>query len=137
MPRVNIRKAEDSEWLAVGEVAVEPLRSKFSPGELVSHVKIQQPGDAERPQLLNFRFPPDVFVGPHGHDEDEIIYVLSGEMHFGAEILRPGSSLSVSGGAIYSFRSGPEGLEILNFRPRYDMTYWTAAELRERRRAKT
>lgn len=135
MSNVSIRKAEDRQWRIAAEAAPDVDRNKFSEGELASQVCIHQMGDESNLQLFGVRFPPDAFVRPHAHEQDEIIYIVAGEMRFGTEVLHAGSSVKIAGGALYSFSAGPEGLEILNFRPRMDVQYWTPADLRERRQA--
>ena len=35
----------------------------------------------------------------------------------------PGACLTIPGGVFYGFHAGPEGLRILNFRPRNDTTF--------------
>jgi quercetin dioxygenase-like cupin family protein len=134
MVRVTIQKAEESKWLAVGDATPEDKRWKYSAEELAAQVNIHQMGGPDAPQLLEFRFPPNTFVRPHAHQVAEIMVIASGEMHLGSEVLQPGSSVTIPPGAVYSFRAGPEGVGVLNFRPTSDMTYFTAAEARDRRR---
>ena len=80
-------------------------------------------GSAELPELMEIRLRPNQTTVIHCHDEHEIMYVVAGEMCFGSKVLGPGSSVFVPGGAFYTFRTGPEGLQFLNFRPRQDLTY--------------
>lgn len=134
MASVTIQKVEDSRWHVVGDATPEERRRKFSAEELAGTVQVHHMGDETQPQLLQFRFPANTFVQPHAHDVAEIMVIAAGEMHLGSEVLRPGSSLMVPPGVIYSFKAGPQGLDVLNFRPRSDMSYYTAAEAREKRR---
>ena len=82
--------------------------------------RLREPGDEKSPQLVELRYEPGSEIRLHSHDEDEIIYVLSGEMRIGNRKLSPGSTLTVPGGVFYGFHAGPEGLVIPNFRPRTD-----------------
>lgn len=55
-------------------------------------------------------------VGLHYHTEDEIIYVVQGELLLGRQVLPPGTAIAVERGTRYRFEVGPEGLQFLNFR---------------------
>ena len=52
----------------------------------------------------------------HSHDSDCLYYVVAGSLEMGTEKLGPGDSFFVPGGAAYSYRPGPEGVEVLEFR---------------------
>jgi mannose-6-phosphate isomerase-like protein (cupin superfamily) len=55
-------------------------------------------------------------AAPHRHSADEILFVLEGEVHFGAYRLGPGDAVAVAAGQRYGFRSGPQGFAFLNYR---------------------
>lgn len=52
---------------------------------------------------------------PHSHSQDELIYVLSGEIRFGAHRVRPGDTVAIVARQRYSFRSD-DGFAFLNYR---------------------
>ena len=135
MARVSIVKAEDAQWRIVREASPPDIARKLSEGELDSSACMHQPGTEETPQLFEIKFLPGATVAAHAHDQDEIMYVLAGEMHVGTQVLKPGSSLSVPGKTVYGFAAGKEGLHILNFRPRTDFTFHTPEEIRAARPA--
>jgi quercetin dioxygenase-like cupin family protein len=54
-------------------------------------------------------------TGSHVHSEDEIIHVLTGELHVGREVVGPGMSIAIPGGYRYGFRT-PGPFSFLNFR---------------------
>ena len=56
-----------------------------------------------------------------------------GQNPFGSHVVRAGESMYVTGGTVYAFRAGPEGLRFFNFRPRMDVTFRTVAETRAER----
>ena len=74
-------------------------------------------------------------TGPdsHAHHEDEIVFVLEGEMHFGNRVLHPGECAMIPKFTLYSFRAGPEGLRFLNIRPRANGVYISKDELMQMR----
>jgi hypothetical protein len=52
----------------------------------------------------------------HSHDSDCLYYVTAGSLVMGTETLEAGDSFFVPGGAAYTYRPGPEGVEVLEFR---------------------
>lgn len=57
-------------------------------------------------------------AAPHSHDEDEIIFVLEGEMLVGTKSVKAGTAVAIDKDTVYGFAIGPDGLEFLNFRAR-------------------
>jgi len=54
--------------------------------------------------------------GIHSHSEDEIIFVIDGEMRLGNKPAGPGTALAIAADTLYSFSPGPNGLSFINFR---------------------
>jgi mannose-6-phosphate isomerase-like protein (cupin superfamily) len=52
----------------------------------------------------------------HSHDSDCLYYVVAGSLAFGTETLGPRDSFFVPAGAAYTYRPGPDGVEVLEFR---------------------
>lgn len=52
----------------------------------------------------------------HSHDADCAYYVISGEAHLGAEVLRAGDGFFIPAGHNYQYTAGPDGVEVLEFR---------------------
>jgi quercetin dioxygenase-like cupin family protein len=129
MTRVRIRTEAELTW----ERASDRPRSneelkKLGDGELKTRIRIHEPGTETTPQLIEIAYEPNSTIQPHAHDEDEIIYILEGEMRLGTRIVGPGSSIYIAGGTLYGFSVGSEGLRILNFRPHQDVTFITRSE---------
>jgi quercetin dioxygenase-like cupin family protein len=72
---------------------------------------------------MEVRYVPNAVVDPHSHDEDEIVYVVEGELHLGDRVLRPGVSMFVGAATVYGYRAGVNGLRIVNFGLRADFSY--------------
>ena len=124
MAKVRLTTGDQQEWIVSGERQLDAEeRGKLRQGELTSRYRIREPGDASAPQLVELRYEPGAEIRTHCHDEDEIIYVLAGEMRIGARSVGPGACLTVPGGTFYGFHAGPEGLHILNFRARPDGSF--------------
>ena len=65
------------------------------------------------------------FAPPHQHSQDEIIHVLSGELHVGTLVVAPGASIAIAGDARYSF-TAPGPFLFLNYRR--DVSYISAPD---------
>ena len=68
--------------------------------------------------LHESRFYPEKEITRHYHTEDEIIFIHSGELHLGRRVLTPGTALAIAANTPYGFKSGKEGVSIVNFRPK-------------------
>jgi quercetin dioxygenase-like cupin family protein len=124
MAKVRLTTDDQLPWIVSGERDISgEERGKLREGELQSAFRMREPGSEAHPQLVELRYAPDSEIRIHSHDEDEIIYVLSGAMRINNRTLGPGSTLTIPGGTFYGFHAGPDGLCILNFRPRSDTTF--------------
>ena len=54
--------------------------------------------------------------GVHSHTEDEIIFVIGGEIRLGSKLYGPGTALAIAADTLYGFTAGPAGLSFVNFR---------------------
>lgn len=52
----------------------------------------------------------------HSHGPDCLYQVIGGSLSLGSEVLRKGDGFFLPAGTPYTFRPGPEGVEILEFR---------------------
>lgn len=123
MGKVRIHSVDQLSWRTVRDVTAGREPSGLSKEDLDAEIIFHEPGDDTTPQLFEVSYGPNAHIAVHAHDEDEIMYIVGGEMLFGAQTLKPGSSLFIQGGAYYSFKTGDDGLRFLNFRPRADLTY--------------
>jgi quercetin dioxygenase-like cupin family protein len=53
---------------------------------------------------------------PHSHNGDCLYYVVGGELHIGAKILRKGDGMFIPADSAYTYKAGEEGVEVLEFR---------------------
>jgi hypothetical protein len=60
--------------------------------------------------------PEDLTVGVHSHSEDEIIFIVSGEIRLGRKLFPAGTAIAIPGDTLYSFTAGPDGMAFVNFR---------------------
>lgn len=123
MAKIRMHREEECALVTVEQL----LRSKGRSEEhirslpedaLNAGMRIFEPGTESSPQLFESQVPPNTVAPIHSHEEDEIIYILDGEMLFGRESFSRGSTIFVAANARYGFRAGPEGVRFLNFRPR-------------------
>jgi hypothetical protein len=54
--------------------------------------------------------------GVHSHTEDEIIFVIDGQIRLGTKLYGSGTALAIAADTLYSFTAGPDGLSFVNFR---------------------
>ena len=52
----------------------------------------------------------------HSHDSDCLYYIVAGTLKLGTEELGPRDSFFVPAGVPYTYRPGPDGVEVLEFR---------------------
>ena len=89
----------------------------MSDAQLDSSVRVHEAGDGGGLALTENCYLPNTLIEPHAHSDDEIIYVVDGELVLGARVLGAGASLYVAGGTLYGFSAGAVGARILVFRP--------------------
>ncbi len=140
MAKIRMIRREDLEVRRVSSLYADGTRdadmANKIPKEELEHQSVGYyfPGGSDECQLFEVRCDPDFQFNSHAHDEDEIMFVLEGELHLGRQVFPVGSALFIPGKTLYAFRSGPTGLTFLNFRPRADATYITPEELMASRR---
>jgi hypothetical protein len=66
--------------------------------------------------LVWCRFGSNYKLPRHSHGEDCLYYVVSGELHMGNRTVRAGEGFFVPADAPYGYTTGPDGLELLEFR---------------------
>src|SRR5262249_24721882 len=91
-------------------------------------------GSDDLPQLFEVRMGPNEPVNVHAHCEAEIIYIVAGSLQFGRHFLTSGSSVSIPGEVLYSFRSGHAGVHYVNFRGRTDLSKFDRSQFEQLRR---
>ena len=127
MGTVRVHPAEEIELTRIVDRAPTPRPKIFdylAESELESSMVFHEFGSEKELQLAEIDYLPGAEAVIHKHDDDEIIYIVSGEMHFGDKILGPGSSLYIPGDSYYGFTAGPNGLRIVNFRASADVSFY-------------
>jgi len=120
MSRIRFHDTENTPWMEVPEHS--------------SDIRMHEMGDAQSLQMYEVKMAPDAVTENHAHEQDEIIYVVSGELRMGRRVLRAGDSVFIAGGSVYGFTAGPEGLHLINFRPRNDTSYMTSEDVLAQKR---
>lgn len=142
MARIRVRDVAEMRWwgrVSDGEIGDDerfeadnyaPVDDDFA-GR--TH-RIHHPGSETDLQMFEVRMHPGDAFESHAHLTDEVIFVREGELHFGARVLREGSSVYVPANTLYAFRAGPTGLHFVNFRAVKDESFITKQQFLERRR---
>jgi quercetin dioxygenase-like cupin family protein len=139
MPKLQIAEIDSMPWMAAkagyerasGESTIEQANQDTD--DRMCH-RVHHPGSDTDLQMFEVRVPAGQVVESHAHDEDEIIYVLDGEMVLGARVVTAGSSAMIPGKTLYGFTAGPDGLRFLNFRARRDATFHTKEQFMAQRK---
>lgn len=97
-------------------------------------VKVLFSSEAPAMSLTYSWFKPGFPLPRHSHSADCLYYVISGEMRMGDDALTAGDCMFVPAGALYTFETGPEGAEFIEFRTasKYDIRYASPAKAWER-----
>ena len=122
---------ESIPWNRIGDAA--PPEYGQDQNYFESRYRIHEMGSEEDLQLTETEYLPNTKVAVHAHEQDEIIYVVAGEMDLGGRVLGAGSSLFVARHTLYSFSAGPSGLRFVNFRARRDDSFMLKEEFLTRR----
>jgi quercetin dioxygenase-like cupin family protein len=114
-----------ADFMRAADVYPDSLKQQLTAAEVSdTEVRLHQ-GLPGKLQLFEIRLEPGLEVSTHAHADDEIVYVVDGELHVGRRVCGPGSSFFIPGNTLYGFRAGPEGCRYLNFRAQADSTYFT------------
>jgi quercetin dioxygenase-like cupin family protein len=66
--------------------------------------------------LTNVWFKPGYPLPLHRHDSDCLYYIVAGNVELGTESLGPRDTFFVPANTPYTYKTGPEGVELLEFR---------------------
>ena len=136
MGTVRVADEKVLEWHGSDQAKAAEIQARgivFTPEELAGTTREHHPGSETEPELFEVRFGPNTVVQPHAHRCDEIIYVIAGQLILGSRVLEPGSSVLIGGHTLYSFRTGPDGVHFVNFRPRSGAGYLSKDEFMAQR----
>ena len=122
MAKIEFITADDVSYVSVGELV---KRSDFSgtAGSVPANARSESEmatyfeGSEERPQLVEVRRAPNSVAEPHADGRDEIIFVLEGELRFGARGVRPWERRPNSGPYALRVRGRAAGLSVPQLSP--------------------
>jgi hypothetical protein len=66
--------------------------------------------------LVHAWFGPGFKLPRHSHSSDCLYYVISGEITMGKRVLRAGDGFFITADSLYSYTTGTEGAQVLEFR---------------------
>ena len=93
------------------EGVMKAVQAGYTEGDDV-HVLVDLPGFSLAHAWLKKDYP----LALHTHDSDCLYYVVAGSLRLGTETLGARDSFFVPGGTPYTYRPGPDGVEVLEFR---------------------
>jgi hypothetical protein len=65
------------------------------------------------PQAQIIEFEPGAAQATHSHGDDELLFVLEGELHLGDSVHGPGTAVFIEKHSNYAPSAGPQGLKFL------------------------
>jgi hypothetical protein len=123
-PQMQIFRAVSAPTLmAAGVMHVHP----FTPAQRAGMDKLVEAGYLEGDEtrllinipgfsLVHVRFKSDYPLLRHSHDADCLYYVVAGSLRLGTETLSSGDGFFIPAGVPYTYRPGPQGVEVLEYR---------------------
>ena len=124
MAEVRIHETGELKWDRMGDLYPAEMAAAMNDADRDSTMRTHELGADGSLHLQEFEFLPGAKVDLHAHDLPEIIYVVSGTLHFGNRELAAGSSAYVGAETLYAFTAGSEGARILVFMADGRAKYW-------------
>lgn len=124
-PRFRIYRAKDSQEVDVDMMPIVGMSADDAAGMGAAmaagyaegaNSRLIMADEATGMSLTYARFRAGFLLPRHSHDAHCAYYVISGEAHLGGAVLRAGDAFVVPAHDFYSYRAGPEGVEIMEFR---------------------
>jgi redox-sensitive bicupin YhaK (pirin superfamily) len=128
MAAIRFFDPDDTPFLHAADVYPDALKQQLTAAEVSDTAVRLHQGLPGKLQLFEIRLQPGLEVSTHAHADDEVVYVVEGELHVGRRVCGPGSSMFIPGNTLYGFRAGPDGCRYLNFRAQADSTYFTKGD---------
>lgn len=97
---------------------MKAVEAGYTKGDVVK-VLVDMPGFSLTHAWLKKNYP----LALHTHDSDCLYYIVAGTLRMGTEDLGPGDSFFVPAGVPYTYRPGPDGVEVLEFRHATDFNF--------------
>lgn len=132
MARSHVASKRTIEWFAARDAPDLVASGIMSPAvmnpEIAATVDLQPLGGGARTRVLYQSPDPDGFslvrlwfgenfpLPRHTHSADCLYFVLKGELRMGRKVVRAGDGMFVPAGRPYTYRAGPGGVEVLEFR---------------------
>jgi redox-sensitive bicupin YhaK (pirin superfamily) len=124
MAAIRFFDPDATDFMRAADVYPDALKARLTDAEVSDTAVRLHQGLPGKLQLFEIRLEPGLEVTTHAHADDEIVYVVEGELHFGRRVCGAGSSFFIPGKTLYGFRAGPQGCRYLNFRAQADSTYF-------------
>jgi quercetin dioxygenase-like cupin family protein len=143
---IKFVRAEQLDFIKAGDLVTTEAPLQARAADPTAHSEVSEstregmsvrmyfPGGTDELQLFEARADAGLVVEPHAHSEDEIIFVLEGELSFGSQVYPAGSSAYIPNHTLYGFRAGPVGARFLNFRRVADYSFISPTEYLQSRR---
>jgi quercetin dioxygenase-like cupin family protein len=105
MAEIMLIRDEAEPWQEVPDF----WKAKQKPGNPGLRFKTLIPQGAASANMQRTEYFPGHHEAPHSHPEDEILFILSGQIHFGRDVLGEGDAIFVPKDKTYSLHTGDSG----------------------------
>ncbi len=105
MPEIMLIRDEAEPWQEVPDF----WKAKQKAGDPGLRFKVLIPQGAASANMQRTEYYPGHHEAPHSHPEDEILYILEGQIHFGRDVLGKGDAIFVPRNKTYSLHTGDSG----------------------------
>jgi len=127
MKAVEFVHSKDVAFRKVSEFAPQEFLDLLSRDDHETEVGFHFRGSEDRLCLIELKEIPNARAAHHAHEKDEIFFILEGQLIFGNRVCSAGDSISILGGTVYTFTTGPSGCRYLKFTGSADDSYITKA----------
>ena len=105
MSEIMLIRDEAEPWQEVPDFWL----AKQKPGNPGLRFKTLIPQGAASANMQRTEYFPGHHEAPHSHPEDEILFILKGQIHFGRDVLGEGDAIFVPKDKTYSLHTGDTG----------------------------
>lgn len=126
MKMIEFFHSKDAPFRTVSAFAPENMLDAMTDSDKHTKVKTHFPGNEAKLSLMEINETPNGQATLHSHAQEEIFYVLEGEMRFGQHVCKAGDSINIAANTQYTFKTGPEGCRYLKFTASADHSFIVA-----------
>ena len=123
MKRIEIFHAQPVPYRVVRNFAPQSFLDAMTESDHQTQIKTHFPGTDNKLSLLEIVEIPHAKSTVHSHEQDEIFYIVSGELNFGNQVCAAGDSIRILADTVYTFTAGDTGCRYVKFTATADHSF--------------